>query len=435
MKAALGIQTPVGNAPYCQALHLLPFDSKQIEEASRGVSASVRKEICQLALKDSKFMEIVSRPSLLYIVGLLWKKEKLSQYKEKLNSAFLMDLFIRNSYRRQGAKVKDTPNFMALNSREREFFMSGIATYMASESLPNQITKEQFQDIVLKLIEVIPESVSSSTAISGEVSRPLRERIKDDEHALEHIKTDVRACGILVTDPTKSGAFKFAHKSFMEYLFADIVCYRTLKHPTDEYWLEFAGAIVKATNIFITSSVLRYPESISFFAELIINRSSKFGMQTGDNKEKIVKYLYNLIVFGGKSRAPKIFLLNRLLQYLRIRGDKPILSIFSPLIFYAISASAIFAVTQVIFKSPKLTMINIFYLAYLSFIPAMFWMFFRIIVPRKYLRPFKIFLLCSRSLGINNELILKTFGKDKLKYSLAIDAFLLEEMKIMGTKD
>ena len=58
--------------------------------------------------------------------------------------------------------------------------------------------------------------------------------MKDDDHALEFIKTDVRTCGLLVADPTKSNSFKFAHKSFMEYLFADVLSKKTLMELIEE---------------------------------------------------------------------------------------------------------------------------------------------------------------------------------------------------------
>ncbi|RKZ89421.1 MAG: hypothetical protein DRR19_11535 [Candidatus Parabeggiatoa sp. nov. 1] len=72
------------------------------------------------------------------------------------------------------------------------------------------------------LLKVIPDSASAVDAMSAEKSTPLRQRLpKDDEEkAIEYVKTDVRSCGLLVSDLSKSGAFKFAHKSFMEYLFA-----------------------------------------------------------------------------------------------------------------------------------------------------------------------------------------------------------------------
>jgi hypothetical protein len=40
------------------------------------------------------------------------------------------------------------------------------------------------------------------------------------------VKTDVRACGLLVDDPAAQGTFRFGHKSFMEFSYASIVAER-----------------------------------------------------------------------------------------------------------------------------------------------------------------------------------------------------------------
>jgi hypothetical protein len=292
MKAALGIREPMAGKPFCQAIHLVPFSLGQIEHSLRDQDPNIKKEIIELAKKDIKFKEIASRPSLLFIVSLLWKKENLSEYQNKINSAFVMNLFIKNSYRRQGVKIEDGIDFMALNAREREYFMKGIAVYMASNSLPNQITKDKLHDIVLKLCENIPDSVSMADAMSGEVSQPLRNRMKNDEHALEHIKTDVRACGLLVSDPTKSGSFKFAHKSFMEYLFAEVLSKMMIKEFLGEDELEMNSSIIKSneTNLL---KILEFTESVAFFAEL-----TAYYMQihTSAKDDELPKKLYNLIV-------------------------------------------------------------------------------------------------------------------------------------------
>ncbi|MGE5341392.1 MAG: NACHT domain-containing protein [Candidatus Omnitrophota bacterium] len=410
MKAALGIQEPRGNAAYCQALHLLPFDIKRIKKALRFLDEETRNEICNFALKDPKFMEIVSRPSLLYMVGLLWKKEQLSDIKNKLNSAYLMELFIRNSYRRQGAKIGDKPDFMALNSQEREFFMSGIAYYMASKSLPNQITKEQFHEIVSKLTEVIPDSVSSVKAITREKSIPLRKRIKDDENALEHIKTDVRACGLLVVDPTKSGAFKFAHKSFMEYLFADIMSYRLFKNKNiDDYRVESAGAISKIINV-LTSNILKYQESISFLAELILNRSSKSGLRLNDSEE-FIKCLYKIFVFSRRAFSGK-FLFLKIVSLSRSKHEA--LNLILPLLIILFPPVAVIGIY---------TRLPVYVIITLAI--SIMGLVFKYSVPSLCINNFSVFLKLSNSIGIKNEEILKTFLKNpSKKMQRNIDSFI-----------
>jgi len=264
MKAALGISKPIGNRPYCEAIRLAPFDITQIAESLREHEPSVRDQICNLVEKNDRFRELVSRPSLLHIVAVLWEKEHLSEKVEKLTSAFIMDLFVRHSYTRQGLKERDSGEFMALTTSEREFFMRGIAAYMAAKDLPNQINGRQLNELIEDLIAAMPDSVSTgSPSISIEVTEPLRKRLEGKEHGVEHVKTDVRACGLLVDDPSASGTFRFGHKSFMEYLFASIVAERIEREQSSE-----VRGIMKATNAKI-SDILNLPVSIEFLSELM----------------------------------------------------------------------------------------------------------------------------------------------------------------------
>ncbi len=264
MKAALGISKPVGDHPYCEAVRLAPFNALQINQALRTHEATVRDQIYTLVSKNPRFEELVSRPSLLHIVSVLWKQENLVEKVDKLNSAYVMDLFVRHSYRRQGLKEMDSPEFMALTTLEREYFMSGVATYMATNQLPNQITGLQLNKLISKLIEDIPDSISTvSSAISGEITKPLRLRIKDSEHGIEHVRTDVRACGLLVDDPAAPNMFRFGHKSFMEYLFAAVVAERLLSPDSEK-----ARAVLYATEAGIID-IISLPVSIAFLSELI----------------------------------------------------------------------------------------------------------------------------------------------------------------------
>lgn len=264
LKAALGISKPISDQPYCEALRLAPFDLSQMQEALRKHKPLVRNQICELARHNKRFRELVARPSLLHIVSVLWEREELAEEVEKLNSAYVMDLFIRHSYRRQGLKEADAPGFMALTTLEREYFMRGIASYMAANSLPNQISGSQLSEAIEALLEKIPDAVSTeSSAISGEISRPLRLRIAETQHGVERVKTDVRACGILVDDPASPGTFHFGHKSFMEYLFAAV-----LAEFINEETPASARAILEATGAAI-EDILTLPVSVGFLAELV----------------------------------------------------------------------------------------------------------------------------------------------------------------------
>jgi hypothetical protein len=279
-KAALGINRPLGDRPYCEALRLAPFNPEQIWEAMRAYKSTIRDQIHELVEKNTRFRELVSRPSLLHIVAVLWERERLFDKVDQLTSAYVMDLFIRNSYRRQGLKELDSPEFMALTTLEREYFMTGIAAYMAAKQLPNQITSIQLNEVITDLINAIPEAVSTeSSAISGETIQPLRRRIQGTEYGIEHVKTDVRACGLLVDDPAAPGTFRFGHKSFMEYLFAAVVAERIQNVDSEK-----ARAVLKAANAQI-EDVLLLPVAIEFLSELLV------GIKRGGEAEHAAKEL------------------------------------------------------------------------------------------------------------------------------------------------
>jgi len=422
MKAALGIREPVAGKPYCQAIHLEPFNIGQIEHSLRSIDPNIKNEIIELYKKDTKFKEITSRPSLLFIVGLLWKKENLSKYKLKINSAFVMNLFIKNSYRRQGVKIKDGVNFMALNAREREYFMSGIATFMAINYLPNQISKEKLHDIVSKLYKNMPDSVSKIDAMSGEVSKPLRNRIEDDEHAMEHIKTDVRACGLLVADPTKSGSFKFAHKSFMEYLFAEVLAKRMVKEFLEEDHLEMNSAIIKSAE-FIMLDIWGHTESVAFFAELTTDYLQNY---TSTKIDELPRKLFNLIVLNNpKNILKKIMIkssVSQMLYLFSIRCHKSkvrrILSMF--LIPYTISNLLLITITFLVFFSIQMSGLSNPYIriVLLSITVLLFFVAnFSLIGGTFLIRGrFCFWYFCCRTLKIQPELISKIIGKNIANY-------------------
>lgn len=248
LKAALGIQKVSLERPYCQAVYLAPFDFEEIEQSLRNLDVNVRTGIIDLAKVNERFYDIVSRPSMLHVVGTLWHRENLAQYGEQINSALVMDLFVRHSYERQvgkgqqydftppgGGKAK--PAFMALNIHERAYFMEGIATYMLVNQLPNQISSKQLETVVRLLIEALPEIVSlQADAQGGEARQPLRQRydLENKPDEIQTILTDVRTCGLLVPDLSRSNSFKFGHKSFMEFLAGKVFAQWSLKHELSD---------------------------------------------------------------------------------------------------------------------------------------------------------------------------------------------------------
>lgn len=277
MRQALGIHVPVIGRPYCDAVRLAPFTPDQIEAALRNQPESVRTGIVTLVGKNGRFAELVSRPSLLHIVSVLWERERLYEKVEQLDSALVMELFVRHSYRRQGLKEIDTPDFMALTTAEREYFMKGIAAFMAANRLQNQIGVNQLNQLIIDLLEAAPEELSArADAMQREITQPLRERVRDADQ-IEHVKTDVRACGLLVDDPAAPGTFRFGHKSFFEYLFAATVAERIL-HDT-----AVSRALLRATGAKV-AAIAALPVALQFLAEIVQRGAGRMRIEAAGSR-------------------------------------------------------------------------------------------------------------------------------------------------------
>jgi hypothetical protein len=293
LQAALATHDRTGAGPYCEPVYLRFFEGPQISFALRWTDAETTRQILSLYKEDRKFREIVSRPSLLYIVALLWKDRLAAE--TDIDSAHVLDLFIRHIYLRQALKAQDDRGFMLLSLAEREYFLDGIAAYMVAKSLRNQILPEQFHDAVSRLFPYIPEDLfkKSSAMEPDQPIRPLAERIKGRPHPLEDVETDVRTYGILVRDYSRPGALKYPHKSFFELIFAQYVADRLVGENRKE-----RSAIDAATDVKI-ERVMDMPESIAFIGEILERR------RKGKSGEvATLNSLFNSIVFGGKFALP-----------------------------------------------------------------------------------------------------------------------------------
>jgi hypothetical protein len=289
LKALLGIHQSTATGAYVEALHLQPFSLSQIKESLRSITEQTRREIIQLAVDDRKFLEIVSRPSLLYIVNQLWDKWGLTERKQDINSAMVIGLFIQHIYKRQTEKVRDGRHFMILNESEREYFTDGIAAYMIKEELPNQITLPQFNLIIEKLYDVIPDEVSDyGSALNANSTKPLKIRLRDNDDPLEAVQMDIRTYGILVKDLSRSNAFKFPHKSFLEFLFANFIVKRLM--DTDNPSAAAISTITKAGS----DDLLYIPESLEFAGELL-QQDDKI-KSIFSCKDDLQRYIFNVLL-------------------------------------------------------------------------------------------------------------------------------------------
>lgn len=294
-QAALGTTKGQSGQPFCETIRLAPFSIDQIERALDAYGTSIRQQICQLARKYSHFLDVISRPSILHIVAILWEKERLFEKANKLDSAQVLELFVKHSYRRQGLKEDGQVSFMALSTAERSYFMQGVAAYMVIRSRENQISSRELNHLIDMLTDSIPEYVSSVTqAIHGETRKPLRKRIEEADESVsirEQIRTDVRTCGLLVTPPGDAGKFQFGHKSFMEYLFASVAADYILNRS------ESSVSLLKCIDGQI-GDIIHHPVSVRFLAELIgINR---YCDKSKREQKSQASNLANAVIFSGK---------------------------------------------------------------------------------------------------------------------------------------
>ena len=124
------------------------------------------------------------------------------------------------------------------------------------------------------------------------------------EHGLEDVQTDVRACGILVSDLAVSGMFRFGHKSFMEYLFAEVLGNLILEEENPE-----ALAIMDACRARV-ADVGDLPVAMRFLAEILRGHMTQLEVTSRTQKDVALKILK--VVGGGR---PSDYLFARWLVY------------------------------------------------------------------------------------------------------------------------
>jgi hypothetical protein len=300
LKAALGVDQAVAAGPYCQALTIPLFDISRIASSLRAAPEQIRDGILALAQRESRFFDVIARPSLLHAVTRIWRDPAFVENMDMITSGIVLRLFIRHSYKRQSEKLRRAQNFMTLAENEREYFMLGIAAYMAHKNRPNQIRRDEFEAIVTRLYNSIPEIAPNFSLISGAVShRPLRLRMNGDPAFMEKIITDVRTYGIIEIDPSRLETLRFSHKSFYETLLAEFLSMLFSQGQSPA-----CRAISFATGARINDA-LNVPQSIIICSEILMsdNRLSSSSSPT-DVLCRISKQKYaHIIIFNRLNMA------------------------------------------------------------------------------------------------------------------------------------
>lgn len=279
-------QQRADSSKYCETIRLELFQREQIVAAMRSLKQSVQDEIISVydrEAKDSSFRDLVSRPSLLFLTGLIWEKEQLASKLSNINSAEVIRAFLTYSYKRQDEK----DNNAIMNSDERAYFMQGIAVAVVSRhGYTNQIGKKELESIVGRLFNSFPNDITSQ---SGNANKKLLKNRLDENHILQAINTDIRSCGILVRDFSTEDTFCFAHKSFLEVLIAEFTAdsYIVKKGASDK-GLRYKKlmTIANTLNVNLNNDTYLCDENIfKFVVELLTAKVSVKGEE--NSKERV----------------------------------------------------------------------------------------------------------------------------------------------------
>jgi hypothetical protein len=299
LKTNLGIHKPAGNSHYCEAIYLNRFTKVQIENALRNVKQEISYQILEVLNKsgDSSFTDLISRPSILYLISVIWEEGKFSELKEQINSSTVISEFIKYSYSRQ----TDKKIFFPLTEKEREYFMIGVAVGMLEKTgYSNQLKTIDLENIILKLYRNFPSGLLPLESAVDFNRKPLKERMIDNPHAEETILTDVRSCGIIVNDLSRQDYFKFAHKSYLEYLLSNYFVNTLIQDKSDN------NIIVNAITLSLDYDITKFEQSdatMSFIAEIL---ATKTRLNISE-PEKLCRELFKILYpIKFLKRFPKI---------------------------------------------------------------------------------------------------------------------------------
>ena len=267
-RQALGLVEARTHLPYAKAIYLEKLNPDQIKEALRSASIPTQQGILKALEKaptNSSFAELITRPSTLFQISTIWDKT-LAERSNELNSATVIESFLQKAYDRQERKAANV-----LTSNERHYFMMGIAIGMMLQTgYTNQIRYNQLKELVEKLWSNFPEELppyrNATDGPSGKGN--LRYRLREQADPLGVIVRDVQAAGVLVQDLSGRDLFRFAHKSYLEYLIS--ACYATLllNQSYDRSLSLQVKAIVKTFN-FDSYKLLPSREVEQFTAEFL----------------------------------------------------------------------------------------------------------------------------------------------------------------------
>lgn len=404
LKMNLGIDKPYDSSHFCEAIHLEKFNNDQIKLALRNVDQITRTQVIDILEKSTNknFFDLVSRPAILFLVAVIWKDRKLSDIKEKINSAVVISEFIKYSYSRQSNKNIHFP----LTEKEREYFMLGIAVGMLwTTNFSNQINKNDLENIILKLYRNFPDTITASDNALQPKRKSLKERMVDNNLAEETVLTDVRSCGILVNELSRKDYFKFSHKSFLEYQ-VSLVFVESIMQDKG-----YQNIIINSIMNALDFSIFEFRhsrETISFTSEILI---SKLNLNGSEDPYIVCKRLFSLL-YPLKIFAKQPKLAGAIDMYISSRFSVlftvfPVTMIlFVTILFDSIGIS----LSMSIFRFSIMTLLMFVSFAFLLSTKM------NIFSNRSHVRRMSIWLQCCEQLNIPMKIINKVVTKKYILY-------------------
>lgn len=250
LKEVLGISKNVAVGPYCEAVRLAPFDILQIEKAVSWLGEEKRLPLVEAIKKLRSLRKVCCRPSLLYLIAHLWDRERLDLQNASVSSANIVREFITYSFERQVQKQKDDAarrpdrQFLNLTKNELDYFTCGIAVACLSEGRQNSIAKDLFESRVRELYDRISWlSLKRGRDEVRSLAIPLVDRFADLPNPVEACIHAVRTHGVIEHDVSRSGYYRFSHKSFCEVLAAEALKNSILTDDDRSAAIELANSI------------------------------------------------------------------------------------------------------------------------------------------------------------------------------------------------
>jgi NACHT domain len=269
LKRALGIADSTASGPFCSAVKITPFSTRQIAGALRWLPKRRVRRFLRLLSASPVLAELASRPSLLFQIAQLWRQDKISLKSDRLSSANVTRAFITYSLERQVEKqrvdlttAQPDKQFIFLRQSELDAFTQAISVSALVDGRNNAIPETVMAQVVENLLEQFKTFEFERRPIeTGALAMPLSVRLADKPNPVEACVHAVRTHGVIEHDPTKTGQYRFSHKSFAEVLAAEALVQAAFK-PTSVILLSFSPS--QRRQLVAQESVFRFVADFVF---------------------------------------------------------------------------------------------------------------------------------------------------------------------------